>query len=96
MNTIESISANNVEGYFEYIPWRSKTSPFWENKFLFWDADDSNGPGTYGAQVEQQIYFTGQPHGLWSICAAEGGKLGSPHGNAEVRGLARQPRQKTN
>ena len=87
MSTAESIAANQMDGYFNYVPWKSKTSPFWEDKFLYWDADDRNGPGTYGSEVEQQLYFTGQPYGLWSICAAEDGKLGAHEGNAEVRGL---------
>lgn len=94
--TAESIAANYADGYFKYIPWKAKTSPFWNNKFLYWDADHINGPANYGKNVEQQLYFGGAPWGFWSICGSnkkdevetkELDMLGTSHGTASIRGM---------
>jgi len=70
--TIESIEANEQMKYFEYIPWRSKKSSFWQDKFLYWDTDDTNSPANIGSGVDSSVYFTGSPVGVWSLCAYEG------------------------
>mmetsp|Transcript_53455 Transcript_53455/g.64440 ORF Transcript_53455/g.64440 Transcript_53455/m.64440 type:complete len:1294 (+) Transcript_53455:176-4057(+) len=74
--TLESYLANEQQGYFEYVPWKGKTSQFWNNQFLYWDTNDKNGPMTLGTGVERQLYFTGRPAGLYSLCAANDGQLG--------------------
>ena len=90
--TIESISANEESKYFEYIPWRSKTSPFWKDKYLTWDSDHQNGPLNLGKGVKKQVYFAGGPFGLWSTCSVkntdcEGGMFCGEQGSASVRGI---------
>lgn len=93
--TMESYAANAAHGYFEYIPWKGKTSPFWEDRFLYWDVDTVNSASTYGKGVESQLYFSGRAFGLWTLCGASNdakekdeGTLGTPHGSAYVRGMA--------
>ena len=55
--TIESISANEESNYFEYIPWRSKTSPVWKDNYLAWDSDDQNIPLNLGKGVKKTALF---------------------------------------
>ena len=87
--TVESYQANERAGYFEYIPWRAKTSAFWDDRYLHWDTDDKNGPLNMGAGTEQQVYFAGRAAGLWSLCGAEDNNrtFGAGHGSAQVRGM---------
>lgn len=87
--TIESFEANEQMNYFEYIPWRAKTSPFWQDNFLYWDTDDKNSPLNIGSDVEEQVYFGGRPAGLWSLCQCEdcGNEFSDSHGSAHVRGI---------
>ena len=66
--TIESYEALTQNHYFEYIPWRGRTSSFWDNRYLNWNTNDSNGPGNLGKNVEMLPYFRGRPAGLWSLC----------------------------
>lgn len=92
--TVESVEANEQMGFFEYIPWRGKTSTFWNDKYLYWDVDDVNSPGLIGEGVEPTIYFGGSPAGLWSLCAYKnedgcaGGSFCGEDGSAVVRGIA--------
>ena len=91
--TMESIEANEKAGFFEYIPWRGKTSQFWNDKFLYWDTDKVNSPGLIGTSVDPTIYFGGSPAGLWSLCAkqdndCDGGSFCQDGGSAKVRGIA--------
>lgn len=93
VSTIESIEANEQMGFFEYVPWRGKTSAFWDDKYLYWDVDDVNSPGLIGSGVEPTIYFGGSPAGLWSLCAykdenCEEGSFCGEKGTAKVRGIA--------
>ncbi len=91
--TIESIEANEKSGYFEYIPWKSKESSFWNDKFLYWDTDDVNTAGQIGEGVDPSVYFSGSPAGLWSLCAhksdgCQEGAFCGEDGDARVRGIA--------
>ena len=84
--TIESYMANEQAGYFQYIPWRGRMSPFWSDTFLWWDVtSDVNSGNNYGGS-ESALYFRGRPAGLWSICAANDGSLGDGSGSAAIRG----------
>jgi len=84
--TLESFLANQQQGYFEYVPWKSKTSVFWDNRFLYWDTSVTNTKFNMGANVDAHLYFSGRQAGLWSLCAAENGAFGQPQGDAAVRG----------
>ena len=46
--------------------------PFWTNRFLNWNTNDANGPGTLGKDVEARPYVGGRPAGLWSLCKQTG------------------------
>lgn len=78
--TIEVIAALEQSGYYEYIPWRGRMSPFWDNRWLHWDISKSDTgydasffspPGILGPDVNLYDYFSAQPAGLWSICALD-------------------------
>jgi len=90
--TIESIEANEQMKYFEYIPWRSKKSSFWQDKFLYWDTDDTNSPANIGSGVDSSVYFTGSPVGIWSLCAYEGmnclNRFCGKSSDSSVRGIS--------
>lgn len=62
--TRESILALKEAGFVEYIPWRSRLSPFWQNQWLEWDYKTSGIPGT-GPDVAPEVFFTVQPPGVW-------------------------------
>mmetsp|Transcript_21755 Transcript_21755/g.33250 ORF Transcript_21755/g.33250 Transcript_21755/m.33250 type:complete len:1380 (+) Transcript_21755:266-4405(+) len=90
-NTIEAYEANYKARYFQYIPWRSRVSPFWQNRFLWWDvANDQNAGLNYGG-ADNNLYFGGRPAGLWSICAGNDGTLGKEGSSSEVRGAYVSP-----
>ena len=91
--TIESFEANELKGYFEYLPWKGKESSFWNDKFLYWDTDDKNTAGSIGSDVESSLYFRRPPAGVWSLCAHKSGDCESNTfcgdiGRADVRGIA--------
>ena len=93
VQTIESIESNEQLGYFEYIPWRGKSSAFWNDKLLYWDIEDVNSPGLIGLNVDPTVYFGGSPIGLWSLCSfsgdkCDGGSFCGEGGSAKVRGIA--------
>jgi len=90
--TMESIEANEQMQYFEYIPWRGRTSPFWDNRYLYWDPNDYNSPQNLGANVEDSLYFGGRGVGLWSLCQYKdekgyGQSFQGNKGTALVRGI---------
>ena len=91
--TVEAYEANELSGYFEYIPWKGKKSSFWNNNFLYWDTNNKNTAGKIGPNVDSSVYFGGAPIGLWSLCAhksedCEGNAFCKDIGNADVRGIA--------
>lgn len=90
-NTIESYEALTQNHFFEYIPWRGRTSSFWDNRYLSWNTNESNGPGNLGEYVEMSPYFGGRPAGLWSLCGQTAdttcdGQFCGKQGSAELRG----------
>jgi sodium/potassium-transporting ATPase subunit alpha len=71
MVTVEAIQALEEANYFQYLPWRGRMSPFWENDWLSWDITDSEAPGGGLGGASDIIYFGYQQTGLWSICLAD-------------------------
>jgi sodium/potassium-transporting ATPase subunit alpha len=68
--TIEAVAAMEYTNYFEYIPYRSRMSFFWKNKWLSWPLHKSEGLG--GAfQASEEIFFTYNLPGVYSVCAAD-------------------------
>ncbi|KAL7555017.1 hypothetical protein ACHAWF_018598 [Thalassiosira exigua] len=89
--TIESYEAMTQNHFFEYIPWRGRTSSFWDNRYLSWNTDEANSPGNLGKNVEMLPYFGGRPAGLWSLCEQTDdsnceGQFCGERGSAEIRG----------
>jgi len=62
--TREAILALKDSGFVEYVPWRGRTSPFWQNEWLAWDYKKTGIPGT-GDVVAPEVFFTVQPPGVW-------------------------------
>ena len=89
--TIESYQAMTQNHFFQYIPWRGRDAPYWDDRLLSWNTNDSNGPGNLGEKVEMRPYFGGKPAGLWSLCeqitdsSCEDQFCGE-QGSAEIRG----------
>ena len=90
--TIESYEALEQNHFFEYIPNSARASSFWDDKYLSWNTNDSNGPGNLGENVETLPYFGGRPAGLWSLCEqitsseCEDHSFCGDQGSAEKRG----------
>jgi len=63
---IESILAVEAKGYYEYVPWRGRTSVFWQNKWESFDVFDDLDV-TYGGNSDT-LFFNTQPPGLYSLC----------------------------
>jgi len=76
--TIEAIWALESKGFYEYVPWRGRMSPFWNNKWVAWNIERSEErlagekAGTLGRKgnVDGQLIFMAQPAGLYSACIA--------------------------
>ncbi|CAM9196343.1 unnamed protein product [Choristocarpus tenellus] len=88
--TIEGIQAMMNAQYFDYIPWRARMSPFWDNDWLAWDVTDSEGVrGTLGGK-SNIIYFQSYNAGLYSNCLGESsmstkaGKVTAANGARDV------------
>jgi sodium/potassium-transporting ATPase subunit alpha len=65
----EAIKAIEAKGYYEYIPWRGKTSPFWRDEWLNFDVN-KNENEAYGGP-DDQLFFNHQTPGLYSLCLAD-------------------------
>jgi len=88
VHTLEGILANEQKKYFRYIPWKAKTSMFWDNKYLYWDSNDQNEAFSIGKGVDSKLYFGGSQVGLWSICASQNNNLGNATDRSSiVRGI---------
>ncbi|KAK1737535.1 sodium/potassium-transporting ATPase subunit alpha [Skeletonema marinoi] len=64
--TIESYEAMEQNHYFEYIPWRGRTSSYWDDSMLFHNTIDVNKGGNLAQNTN--TYFRGRAAGLWSLC----------------------------
>uniref|UniRef100_A0A7S2VWB4 Cation-transporting P-type ATPase N-terminal domain-containing protein n=1 Tax=Triparma pacifica TaxID=91992 RepID=A0A7S2VWB4_9STRA len=79
--TYEAIRALEQQGYFHYIPWRGRMSPFWDSDWLSYsiaEKEDSSsitgGAETPGGQMgksSDSVFFSYGPVGIWSICLAD-------------------------
>ena len=84
--TIESIMQAQSAGYFNYVPWKSRLSPFWENRFLWWDTSEQNGVTGNLGDSEVERFFKGLIPGLYSLCLGDDGLFGDKGDGAAVRG----------
>ncbi|CAM9847704.1 unnamed protein product [Ectocarpus sp. 12 AP-2014] len=68
---IEAMQGLMLDGYFHYIPWKGRMSPFWDNDWLHWDVKKTeDATGSLGGS-SSLIYFTSYPAGLYSSCLGE-------------------------
>jgi len=82
MGTDESIRALEAAGYFHYIPWKGRMSPFWDNDWVSYDISKKESTsGGFGPESIRSIHFTYTPIGRWSICNADGTQEPSGTGN---------------
>ena len=70
--TIKSYKALTQNHFSGCVPWRGRTLPFWSDRFLNWNKNDANGPGTTGKDFEARPYFDGRPSSLWLLCGLRG------------------------
>ena len=81
--TIEAIWALHEEQFFEYVPWRGRMSPFWDNKWVSWDISRpeyilaGQPAGSLGytneegsGRLDKVFSFNAQPPGVYSACIA--------------------------
>lgn len=53
-----------LDGYFHYIPWRGRMSPFWDNDWLAWSISETeDSTGSLG-DASTQVYFGAYPAGI--------------------------------
>lgn len=64
--TIESYEAMEQNHFFEYVPWRGRTSSYWDDSMLFHNTDNVNKGGNLAQSTN--TYFRGRAAGLWSLC----------------------------
>ncbi|CAM9356690.1 unnamed protein product [Discosporangium mesarthrocarpum] len=69
--TIEAIQTMYLAKYFDYIPWRSRMSPFWDNDWLAWDVSKSEGISGNLGGTDPILYFQQYNAGLYSSCLGE-------------------------
>ncbi len=56
------------EGYFDYTPWASRTSSFWDDDWLTFNVENDDGiVGSLGGR-SNNIFFQFNPPGVYSIC----------------------------
>ncbi len=56
------------EGYFDYTPWASRTSSFWDDDWLAFNVENDDGiVGCLGGR-SNNIFFQFNPPGVYSIC----------------------------
>ncbi len=56
------------EGYFDYTPWASRTSSFWDDDWLAFNVEDDDGIiGSLGGR-SNKIFFQFNPPGVYSVC----------------------------
>jgi sodium/potassium-transporting ATPase subunit alpha len=70
--TVEAMDALMSSNYHHYVPWRGRTSPFWNRNWLAYDTSEKESiSGNLGEGTDSLLYFSQQSAGLWSICAAD-------------------------
>eukprot|EP00903_Cladosiphon_okamuranus_P018875 g17361.t1 len=68
---IEAMQGLMLDGYFQYIPWKGRMSPFWDNDWLAWSIDQTeDATGSLGS-ASTQVYFASYPAGLYSACLGD-------------------------
>ena len=67
----QAILAAEAAGYYNYVPFASKTSPFWEDSYLWWDsADQFLQTGNLPFENPKR-FFGGNVPGLFSLCQGD-------------------------
>jgi hypothetical protein len=72
------VLAAEAAGYFNYVPYKSKISPFWKDSFLWWDSAQSWGvlSNLPYDKKDPKSYFAANTPGLYSLCLGNEGTLG--------------------
>ena len=70
VTTVEATLMLIADGYFPYIPWRGRMSPFWKNEWLYWDGEDREALGGSMGGAEPLTIFRFQLPGMYSVGAA--------------------------
>jgi len=73
--TRNSAAALHVAGYAEYLPFRSRRSPFWNKAWLSTAVTNSDIPGL-GSEVLQSVATAYQPAGMWTVASGATGEAG--------------------
>ncbi len=56
------------QGYFDYTPWASRTSSFWDDEWLAFNVENNDGiVGSLGGR-RNNIFFQFNPPGVYSVC----------------------------
>lgn len=63
--TYESVKALEAALFFEYVPIKSRWSPFWDDDWLMWDVNDDEVDGL-GDAVDE-VYFQYQGTGIYKL-----------------------------
>ena len=94
---IESIYAAEDTGYYEYIPFKSKLSPFWNDNYLWWQTD-WRFLQTGNLPFESvQLFFAGRVPGLFSVCDSSNQLVASTTKyKSDWRGADRPPQPPAN
>ena len=91
----QSILAAEAMGYFNYVPFNSKLSPFWQDSFLWWDSERKFFTTGNLPFKTVHLFFRGWIPGLYSICQGAGSKLSDSSLNlnekSRVRGAKNPP-----
>ena len=67
----QAILAAEAAGYFNYVPFSSKTSPFWKDSFLWHDSEDRFLQLGNLPFENAHAFFRGNVPGLFSICQGD-------------------------
>merc|ERR1712072_370988 len=73
--TRNSAAALHVAGYAEYLPFRSRRSPFWNKAWLSTAITNADIPGL-GSEVVQSVATAYQPAGMWTVATGATGEAG--------------------
>jgi len=63
--TKQSIDAMYAGGYYEFMPWRARNSPFWDADWVKFSATDEDGPGL--GDVDGTLSFAVQNIGYFDV-----------------------------
>lgn len=87
--TYQSMQVLLDAGYFEYIPWRARQSPFWDNMWLSAGVgnSDSTVNGLKDKSMDSLLFFRYQTPGYWNITDTSAFKSGDARVQSGVSDL---------